>query len=68
MYIFIGIIFVCFGLFEIINPEKVLEWQDRLRIKGQRTYTNYSRVTTIITGVFLTIGGLALIIVSIIWL
>ncbi|MDC7242922.1 MAG: hypothetical protein PQJ44_02965 [Sphaerochaetaceae bacterium] len=66
MYIFIGIILIGFGIFEALNPETVLEWQDKLRIRGNRTYTGYSRIATIVSGILLILGGVTLIILQIV--
>ena len=62
LYVLLGIIFLGAGFLIMKNPERTLEYRDRYRIEGPRTYTGFAKVEIIVSGVFIILCGLALVV------
>lgn len=67
LYVLLGIVFLVAGILMIMNPEKTLEFRDKYKITGPRTYTGFAKAEIIVSSVFIILCGLALVVLPIVF-
>ena len=62
--ILLGLLFILFGILEVMFPEKVLRFSDYFRVKKGAEYTDFAIFSTRFAGILMIIGGIVLIVLS----